>query len=51
MPLVVLPSQVVLLGGGLRWLKCQLEPLLEFIPYDAAKLACRGLGHELHAGR
>lgn len=43
MPLVVLPSQAVLLGGGLRWLKCQLEPLLEYVPYCAAKLACRGL--------
>ncbi len=41
-PLVVLPKQFVLCGGGMMGLKCALEPALEWLPYAAARLACRG---------
>jgi len=42
-PLVVVPKRFVLCGGGLIGLKCALEPALEWLPFAAARLACRGL--------
>jgi SAM-dependent methyltransferase len=41
-PLVVLPRRFVLCAGGMVGLKCALEPVLERLPYAAARLACRG---------
>jgi hypothetical protein len=41
-PLVVLPKRFVLCGEGMIGLKCALEPALEWLPYSAARLACRG---------
>ncbi|MHC4399930.1 MAG: class I SAM-dependent methyltransferase [Planctomycetota bacterium] len=43
-PLTVTRSQTVLLGRGLAGWKRLLEPCLEFIPYRAAHLLCRGFG-------
>ena len=43
-PLVVVPRQVVLCGGGLIGLKRWLEPSLEWLPFRFAKLLCRGMG-------
>ncbi len=41
-PLVVLPKRFVLCGGGMIGMKCALEPALEWLPFAAARLACRG---------
>ena len=41
-PLVVLPSKFVLCGRGLIGLKRVLEPALEWLPFSAASLLCRG---------
>ena len=41
-PLVVLPKRMVLCGRGLIGLKWALEPALEWLPFAAARLACRG---------
>lgn len=41
-PLVVLPKRFVLVGGGMIGMKSALEPVLEWLPYAAARLACRG---------
>ena len=43
-PLVVVPRGVVLCGGGLAGPKRALEPCLEWLPFRAAELLCRGLG-------
>jgi len=39
---VILPKRMVLCGRGLIGLKRALEPVLEWLPFPAARLACRG---------
>ncbi len=43
-PLFVTSGQMLLCGNGLAALKRKFEPLLERLPFSAAKLLCRGLG-------
>jgi 2-polyprenyl-3-methyl-5-hydroxy-6-metoxy-1,4-benzoquinol methylase len=43
-PLFVTSSKMFLCGNGLAALKRSFEPLLEWLPFRAAKLLCRGLG-------
>jgi len=42
-PLCVLPSRIVLFGGGLGWAKRLLEPALEWLPIRLTDTLCRGL--------
>lgn len=42
-PLVVLPKKFVLSNRGLIGMKRALEPALEWLPFSAARLLCRGL--------
>jgi SAM-dependent methyltransferase len=42
-PLVVAPRNYVLFGRGLIGLKQAMEPALEWLPFSAARLFCRGL--------
>jgi SAM-dependent methyltransferase len=43
-PLGVTSKRIVLYGNGLLGVKSFVEPALEWLPYEVAKLACRGLG-------
>jgi hypothetical protein len=43
-PLCVSRQRIYLGGGGLRWIKQQLEPLLDRLPLFAMNLLCRGMG-------
>jgi hypothetical protein len=43
-PLFVTAGQMVFCGNGLAPVKRLFEPLLEWLPFRAAKLLCRGLG-------
>jgi 2-polyprenyl-3-methyl-5-hydroxy-6-metoxy-1,4-benzoquinol methylase len=43
-PLFVTSGQMCLCGNGLAALKRVVEPMLEWLPFPAARLLCRGLG-------
>ena len=43
-PLVISHGRIVLAGSGLGGAKRLFEPLLEWLPFRMAKLACRALG-------
>lgn len=43
-PLVITKRRMIVCGSGLAGVKRAIEPALEWLPYRAAKLACRGMG-------